>query len=230
MAVKIISTRQAAVNGVKILVYGRPGVGKTCLCATAPRPIILSAESGLLSLRHWDIPVVEINTVEDLMQAAEYLTGPAGAQYDTICLDSISEIAEVVLVNARKTVKDPRQAFGELILQMQNCIRYFRDLPRFNVYFAAKQEYTKDEHGAFRYMPSMPGQKLSPALPYFFDEVFNLNIGTDTKTGATYRYLRTAPDLQYEAKDRSGTLDTFEPANLTHIFNKITQGASHGMS
>lgn len=34
--------KEASGHGVKILVYGRAGMGKTRLCGTAPSPVILS--------------------------------------------------------------------------------------------------------------------------------------------------------------------------------------------
>lgn len=228
MAIKITSTKDAVTNnGVKMLVYGRAGVGKTTLCATAPGPIILSAESGLLSLSGHDIPVIEIKTVQDLWEAYTYLTGTEGQKYQTICLDSISEIAEVVLADNKKSMKDPRQAYGELATQMQSLIRAFRDLPRFNVYFSAKEEYVKDEFGVSRFLPSMPGRQVGPAMPYFFDEVFRLDIGKD-KDNNPFRYLATQADIMYEAKDRSGMLDRFEAPDLTNIINKIKKEIPNG--
>lgn len=227
MPINIITTDRAVQdNGIKMLVYGRPGVGKTTLCATAPKPIILSAESGLLSLRKHSIPVIEIKTMQDLFDAYSYLTGPEGVNYETICLDSISEIAEVVLANAKKASKDPRQAYAELLTQMQDLIRSFRDIPRFNVYFSAKEEYSKDEMGVQHYIPSMPGSKLGPALPYFFDEVFRLMVGEDENKNS-FRYLSTRASLAHEAKDRSGALEPFEAADLTSIIFKI-KGAING--
>ena len=64
MAVKLTSTKQAAaLHGLKLTVYGPAGSGKTTLCATTGAPtVILSAEAGLLSLRHTDIPVIEVKT------------------------------------------------------------------------------------------------------------------------------------------------------------------------
>ena len=44
------SSRQNLEQGVKVLTWAESGMGKTTLCATAPRPVILSAESGLLAL------------------------------------------------------------------------------------------------------------------------------------------------------------------------------------
>lgn len=205
-----------------MLIYGTSGVGKTTLCATAPQPIILSAEAGLLSLRKFQIPVIEIRTVDDLTEAHRWCQQAAEArQFSTVCIDSITEIGEVVLANAKRQVKDSRQAYGELIEKMMTTIKAFRDLQGKHVYMAAKAEPVKDEMtGVVRYMASMPGSKLGPQLPYLFDEVFRLGINK-TPQGEQYRFLQTQPDLQYDAKDRSGALDPIEPPDLNHVISKI---------
>lgn len=224
-------------GGVKVLVYGAAGAGKTVLAATMPAPILISAESGVLSLRKknlerlfganvpevcYNIPVITVANVDDLRDAYNWCANSAEAkQFRSVALDSISEIAEVVLNNAKRQVKDPRQAYGELIEKMETLVRLFRDLPEKNVYMAAKQEPMKDEMtGVVKYGPSMPGSKLGHKLPYFFDEVFRLGINK-TPQGEQYRFLQTQPDLQFEAKDRSGALAPIEPPFLSAVFNKI---------
>lgn len=230
MPITIITSRQAAdLQGVKTLVHSRAGMGKTTLCATAPAPFIISAEAGMLSLRGHDIPTVVISTMAEMFEVYAFLNGSTEArQYQTICLDSISEIAEVVLNAEKLKNKDPRKAYGEMQDQMASLIRAFRDLRGRNVYFSAKQKATKDEVTSVTlYGPSMPGQNLSQQLPYFFDEVFSLEVYRDHTTQQEWRYLRTKPNFQFEAKDRSGALDEMEQPNLTHIFNKI-MGVQHG--
>ncbi len=224
-------------SGAKCLVYGGSGMGKTVLCATAPYPLMLSAESGLVSLRKanlerlhgvnnpsicYNMPVINIRHVQDLTDAYEWCLKSAEAkQFQSVCIDSISEIAEVVLNNAKRQVKDPRQAYGELIEKMESVIRSFRDLHGKNVCMLAKMEPMKDEMtGVVKYVPSMPGAKLAVKLPYFFDEVLRLGVNK-TPQGQSYRFLQTQPDLQYEAKDRSGALDAIEPPHLANIFSKI---------
>lgn len=159
--------------------------------------------------------------MNDLKEAYEFLS--KDKKYDWVYLDSISEIAESVLTEEKKVNKDPRKAYGEMQDIMMSLMRSFRDLPK-NVYFSAKQEKVKDEStGGFMFGPSAPGQKLSQAMPYLFDEVFALQVWKDEE-GNTQRALQTERDNQYEAKDRSGSLDAAEPADLQHIFEKIMNG------
>lgn len=240
MSVLWTTTNEAsAVQGVKMLVYSEAGAGKTSLCATMPQPVVISAEAGLLSLRKkniermfgvdnpnvtYDIPVMQVTNIAQLTEAYHYLANPANKARDhfaSVCMDSLTEIAEVVLANAKLGVKDPRQAYGELIEQMTKLIRLFRDLPNFHVYMTAKMEYSKDEaSGAMKYQPAMPGSKLGQQLPYFFDEVFRLGVGK-TQDGTPYRFLQTRLDMQYVAKDRSGSLDEMEMPALYNVINKI---------
>lgn len=243
MALQFTTANQASAdNGVKCLVYGQAGMGKTVLTATLPTPVLISAESGLLSLRkenleriygvgvegiNYDVPVIVINSVDDLTEAYRWAsTSAEAANFQSVALDSISEIAEVVLNNAKRQVKDPRQAYGELLEKMQTLVRLFRDLPKKNVYFSAKMEHGKDElSGITMYQPAMPGAKLGSQLPYFFDEVFRLGTSRD-QNGQNFRFLQTQPDLQFVAKDRSGALDAMEYPHLGAIFAKI-MGVAH---
>jgi phage nucleotide-binding protein len=223
MAITLKSTRDAALDGIKILVHGPAGAGKTSLCGTTGgSTLIISAESGLLSLRAFDIPVLEVKTLDQLYEAYQFVTDTdEGKAFQWVCLDSISEIAEVVLNHEKKTAKDPRQAYGALAEKMTDILRAFRDLPGRNVYFACKQERTKDEQsGAMLYFPSMPGNMLKQGVGYFFDEVFALRVEKDAEGNPT-RWLQTNRDYNYEAKDRSGSLEMFEPADLSAIAAKI---------
>lgn len=223
MTLYFTTTKEAArLNGVKILVYSKAGYGKTTLCKTAPRPLIISNEAGLLPLGKLNIPVIEIKTLPELYEAYTWITSSKEANnFDTLCFDSLTEMAEVMLSVEKTSVRDIRQAYGELIDKMTLLIKLFRDLKEKNIYFSAKEIATKDEFtGKITYGPSMPGKKLGSSLPYLFDEVFNLAINT-TPEGVQYRYLLTTPTYQYEAKDRSGCLASMEKPDLTHIINKI---------
>lgn len=216
---EIKNTKDVTNQYVKILVHGPAGSGKTRLCGTTNgKPIILSAEGGLLSLRGQDLDVIEIKDMDALREAYAFLVDDK--KYDWVCLDSVSEIAEVVLSAEKGKTNDPRKAYGEMQEIMMTLMRSFRDLPK-NIYFSAKQDRIKDEvTGGILFGPSAPGQKIGPAMPYLFDEVFALHSWKDQE-GKMQRALQTVKDANYEAKDRSGCLDMAEPADLGAIYKKI---------
>ena len=221
------------------MVYAPAGTGKTMLNATLPSPIIISAESGLLSLAPsniervygpgrpdiaYNMPVIKIRNIADLQDAYRWFSESHEATaYQTCSLDSITEILEQVLGEAKKAYKDPRQAYGELAVVGEDLIRKFRDLNGWNVYMSSKMAPFKDEMANItKYGPMAPGSKLAPAIPYFFDMLFALRIGQDEE-GNTFRYLQTQPCIQYEAKDRSGALAPSEEPHLGNIIAAIQQ-------
>ena len=223
MAIEFTTTREHAMNGVKCLIYGESGAGKTTLCRTLPHDetIIISAESGLLSLRKVEIPVIKVTSMDDVREAYAFLISEEGARFKNVCLDSITEIAEKVLAHEKSVAKDPRQAYGALIDHMTDIIKSFRDLPGRNVFMAAKQARVKDDATGFMlFGPTMPGSKLGPAIPYLFDLVGVLLTHRD-EDGEVHRVIQTSGDVQYVAKDRSGELDLHEDPDLSAIFAKM---------
>lgn len=221
MAIQLKSTKGLHTNGVKMLVYGQAGAGKTSLIPTLPSPIVLSAEGGLLSIADAEIPYIEIKSMADLKEAYQWLTEPENAKdFQSVALDSISEIAEVCLTAEKRIAKDPRQAYGAMQDEMADIIRAFRDLPGKHVLFTAKLEKSQDEMGRILYAPSMPGNKTGQALPYFFDLVLALRVEKDGE-GNTQRALMCDSDGLWTAKARGKALESWEAPDLGAIINKI---------
>jgi hypothetical protein len=236
MPVKIKSLSEVIQDtGLKILIHGPAGSGKTVLAATTNEPtLIISAESGLLSLNQNKdeliskgspdfnpdyCSIVEVSTVEELYQVYEMLKNQS--DYKWIILDSITEIAEVVLADELARHPDARKAYGELCNKMTMIMKKFRDLPYYHIVMTAKQQRITDElTGLTSYIPLMPGGKLGPAIGYIFDEVFCLRITKD-EDGKLVYYIQAVCDGQYEAKDRSGKLSAYEKPSLKAIYEKI---------
>lgn len=221
MAINLKKTGGLTANGVKLLVYGQAGAGKTSLIRTLPNPVVLSAEGGLLSIQDADLPFIEISNMDDLTEAFAWCKdSKEAAGFESVALDSISEVAEVVLQHELKRNKDGRAAYGELNTTMQELIRAFRDLPGKHVYMSAKLEKSQDEMGKLLFNPSMPGKSLTQGLPYFFDEVLALRVEKDGE-GNTQRALMCDSDGIWLAKDRSGKLEAWEAPDLGAIIAKI---------
>lgn len=230
MSIQIQYTnRISAKDGINCVTYGVSGSGKTRLSITCPTPIVLSAEKGLLSIRKYNIPFIDISEYKDLIEAYNWIMKSSEAKkYGTYVLDSLSEIAEVVLSEEKKKTRDGRQAHGETQQQMYQIIRQFRDIKGHHKYFIAKEQRIAD--GMLRRsVPIMPSEKLVQQLPYFFDLVLHLFVGEyldNNGQRVSYRALHTNAGPEWDAKDRSGNLEPIEYGqtqdgpNLTYIFNK----------
>ncbi len=226
MAIMLRSTADVHLSGVKALVYGQAGAGKTTLATTLPNPVIISAEGGLLSIKDSNLPFVEVSNMEELQEAYQWVAGSEEARgFDSVMLDSLSEIGEVVLnFEKKRTVNgklvDPRQAYGAMQEQLSDLIRAFRDLSGRHVIMTAKMEKASDENGRVLYSPSLPGNKMTQQLAYFFDEVLALRVEKDAE-GIAQRALMCDSDGLWAAKDRSGKLDPWEAPDMGAIIRKI---------
>ena len=84
--------------GVKSIIYGGPGTGKTPLTTTCPRPVMLVVEPGMMSMRGTQIPAYEAPTPERIDEFfAWILKSHEARNFDTLAVDSISQLAEVFL-------------------------------------------------------------------------------------------------------------------------------------
>lgn len=224
MAVKLTTTSHLT-KFVKCIVYGPTGVGKTKLAETCPTPLIISSEKKMLSLKDSKIPVALIENHEDLEEILEKLkTDKKFSKFETIILDSVSDIAETILDYFKKNPLDnnphPQAAYGSLNDVIIPLIKGFRDLPGKHLYVIAKSKRMDDEvSGVATFAPMMPGQVLPQSLPYLFDFVFAMRIG-ETSKGKKYRYLQTEACLQWSAKG-TDELNAIEEPHLGKLFNKV---------
>lgn len=225
MAIRLTTTKECG-KFAKVLVFGKSGVGKTKLIGTAPKPIIISGENGLLSLNTGPkIPVIEVKNHLDLDEAYTMVMSPKCAKFETVSLDSVSEIAENCLQyfkdNPPDGNPDPRAAHGAMIDALMPILKKFRDINNKHVYFIAQLKRTEDQYtGIDTFAPSAPGRVIGPKLPYWFDFVLPMRIG-EKEGGGKYRYLQTQPCLQYVAKSRGENLRDMEPPNLSKLFKKV---------
>lgn len=209
---------------INALIYGESGAGKTRLALTCDRPLVISAEGGLMSLQGADIPYIEVTDIKTAREAVKYTTQHA-AEYGTIVFDSLSEIAEIVLADLMQKTPDPRKVYPEMESAVTRLIRQLRELPC-SVIWIAKQTTVTDDAGRKSYTPMVPGQKFSDKLPYLLDLVGHLVVDTVQKEDGTVshrRTLRFVPDGTFTAKDRSGKLPELCPANIQKIIERINR-------
>jgi GTPase SAR1 family protein len=224
------TARSAKTGGVKIVVYGPAGVGKTTLAATctphdSTKTLLISAESGTRPLRNLEIPEAPVTTWQDFGALhADLASGLAngGLPYDWIVVDSLSEIVERCLestMEAHKGKSDNWAIYRELATESIDLMKKFRDLKGVNVLFTCEQERDKTDTGLMLYQPSIPGNKASRKLTHIFDEIWAYRVERDAQ-GTVRRFIQTQPCHQYTAKSRSG-LGMYESPDIGAIMARM---------
>lgn len=216
-------------DGIKALIYSEPGNGKTTLAATLDlkRTLIISFESGLLSILDEkgfeDLQYVEPSNLSDLKDIYDNLKNnkDLAAKYDTIFIDSLSEISDMMLEALKQDptvytgMKDNMKLYMINQEKVVGIAKSFRDLKGYNVIMTALAA-TKTTNMVEKLLPSMAGQKLADKLPPLYDFVWYLEVTSDGE-----RRLITQPTSSITAKSRSRKLESAEQPNLGNILLKI---------
>lgn len=104
-----------AAEKLRLVVYGEPGVGKTTLAMTFPRPFVINSDNGLIAVTALDPAATlgiefKVRSYDDLTPLYFWLRDHADL-FDTIVLDSIDELAFVLTTELieRVTTRDKRK-------------------------------------------------------------------------------------------------------------------------
>lgn len=217
----IKSTSDLSFNKINALIYGPTGYGKTTLASTLPpKTLLISCENGLLSLRNKAIDYVEIDTKDKMKSIKNILEEVKKSDYDTIFIDSLTEISGYFLDHAKTKYPDDRntmQRYGLVLTLTQAFIKATRDMEK-NVFYTCLEKSEKDNVGRVSHKPDLIGS-IRDSIGAYFDFYFPMRI--IVKDEKEVRVLQTQPYDGYEAKDRSGALDVFERPDLGAIINKV---------
>jgi len=216
MSVKL-STSKKASQYVNCVIYGNSGIGKTPCAATAPKPVFIDTDGGLLSVSDLDIPSIRVKSIDDMIDAFRIVSGKKGKKFKTVIIDDLTELIEMEVVRLEDTTSDVWEVYKKTGKFGKKLIRKFKKLDM-NIIFICKLHEAKDE-GLMLRRPSLPGNILPEYLPYAVDEFFALRIDDKGK-----KFLQTQNTTKWYAKDRSCTLNPKEKPNMTNIFNKIKKG------
>jgi GTPase SAR1 family protein len=202
---------------IKALVYGASGSGKTSFAGTAPKAIFASAEGGLMSIAHFHPSFVDIRNVDDLKQLLTYLKTQKH-EYQTVIIDSISEINEIIKAGIEQKNGKSMQLQDWQVVQrtLRAIFRGFRDLPM-HVLFLCQENMEMDEQKISKIVPSLNG-KAATEIAYFMDIVGYLRIDPDGT-----RHLITEPNSRYLTKDRSRVIGNETPIDFGVWMNKISK-------
>lgn len=212
--------------------------------------IIAIGERGALPLRKHDYKAVIFNSWDDIRAIAGWFLAPdkiedADAKKSVVscrvlAIDSLSEISSmcmrhIVEVDRKKLISDRTRSsrdtpqgvyedqmtmedWGLYKTRMLRLVSTFCHLP-VHLIFTCLAAWSKDKQGADTYRtPGLSGKAAFEA-PAYFDEVFYMVSRGDGEENT--RLWQTFNDGRILAKDASGALDPYEPADWTKVFKKI---------
>lgn len=214
--IKKTKTSDYECQHITCLINGPVGSGKTHAIGTLPEDetVILSAESGLLTLVEKNFEVWEINSMEDLRQAFKELAN--GTKFKHVAIDSLTEISEKLFAALRPHYTKAKNfsLYEEYFAQMIGMIKKFRDLYQYNIWVTC---LTKEGDNGLTL--DVAQKSLGTRLPQYFDlSCYMLRFEKDEKL---HRAMVFDSDQYSFCKSRSHRLDAYEKPDLTNIFNKV---------
>ena len=219
---KLVPISQLDQNyGVKCIMYGAPGTGKTPVAATAPNPVILVTEPGTKSVRHLkNIPAWKGFTVKDINEFFAWLAASNDAkQFDTVIVDSISEMSEIFLKDAEANNKHGLKAYGEMNEAVYKICWDLFHLKNKHVVLIGKEQIV-ETGGVSKKRAYFPGKELNIKIPHLYDEILQLCKADIPGMVGPQSAFRTIENFEAHARDRSGRLNELEPPNLANLIAK----------
>lgn len=216
---------------LKMLVYGKPGSGKTTFGATADdhelakNVLFLNAEGGMLSVTNRDpVPLsVDINSYSDMRDTFWWLANEEykedGLDINTVVIDSGTEI-QVMNLEAivqekmgQKTSKGKARTgiddvwledYGDSTTQLRRMYRQFRDLPM-HVIITCLESRSQDNEKREQVTPLLT-PKLCESVCGYMDVVGYLyadEVENDDGEKVAIRRMLCQEHGKFFAKDRS---------------------------
>lgn len=211
-------------NGAKILSYGPPGGGKTPSMLTAPNPFLILLEKGTMSIRNSNAASFQPKDAREIDDVFDWIARSKEAQqFDTICVDSLSAMAEMYLHHAKNVAKISHglQQYGFMAEGVRrNVDVLYYTWPK-HVYGICQMDTLTLEGGSTSKRPGFPGKDLAQYVPHLFDIILYCDKQQVPGFPQPQLAFRTAKTFGVEARDRSGTLAELEPQNLANLIAKI---------
>lgn len=228
------STSTAQKKGLKVLLYGASGSGKTRMAATFPKPLFLDLESGLRStlalgpvLRFPADPKEEIQSLEDVKRFYSLAKGAKPGKFETIVIDSLNELQLLLMKNilrrfdaTRHYEDQPTMAdYGKLARDFQSIIRLFLKLPYHVVFTAVEtpREFPEQQVG-----PQFIGKKTGPEVQRMVEMIGYCHVVSDSN-GSPVHQVSFQQSALYVAKDRMGISRSVIPNDYNELVRASTR-------
>lgn len=223
-------------------IYADSGIGKTTLSATAPKPMFLDSNQGLLAVENRPgfehVRSTVIRRWRDLERSYDNFTGTGKrdwTKFQTVVFDHFDDIQGLVLDDlteqaaqrdTRRMIDETQQReWGIMLNRLRRLIRKYKALPMHKILILSMEE----DKVTGRLGPSLSG-KLRVQLPYFCDMIGYLHISKRGQRILSFstneRYVAKCRPWWIEERDRRFMIPDIaeDPSFLTNLFRSIAAG------
>lgn len=205
---------------LKGLVYGQPGVGKTSLALSAPKPLLIDFDNGLRRVaKQYQTDSVQIESYQDLL---DILTKEDISAYETIVIDTLGKMIDRIgdwLAESNPKVK---QADGQLSMkgwgnvknEFQRLLKLLEGKNKSAIFIAhEKEEKVGDDVMKRPDVAGSSGKDIVKELDF---------MGYMSMKGGK-RTIDLAPNEAYYAKNSLGLNSFLEYKPLTGVNNFLSE-------
>lgn len=205
---------------LKGLIYGQPGIGKTSLALSAPKPLLIDFDNGLRRVaKQYQTDSVQVESYQDLL---DILTKEDISNYETIVIDTlgkmIDRIADWLAISNPKVKQADGQlsmkGWGNVKAEFQRLLKLLENKNKSVIFIAhEKEEKVGDEIMKRPDVAGSSGKDIVKELDF---------MGYMSMKGGK-RTIDLAPNEAYYAKNSLG-LDSFlEYKPLAGVNNFLSQ-------
>lgn len=227
------SSETAEKKGLKVLLYGPSGAGKTRMAATFPRPLFLDLESGLRTtlqvksvLRFPANPKDEIHSLDQVKEFYRLVKNTKNPPFETLVIDSLTELQILVSKNVLGKYDANRQYddqmtmadYGKANRDFLNIIRLFLKLPYHIVFTAVSIQVDDPEIQVY---PKFVGKQIGPDLQRIMEMVGYCHV-VKGKEGNSEHLVSFKMSPRYVAKDRMGIVEKDIPNDYEYLARYAT--------
>lgn len=229
-----IKTYEPTDHRVRMLIYGGSGVGKTVFGATAPKPLFIAAEAGMLSLADKGAQYVTVKTMQDMRDVLKALKDNTMLDkegkpivYETIVIDSLTKVQDVVIENITGGRQPSMNQWGDFSDRMAEILKGFSALDKHIIFICLESEKNaEDDDGKeyTRFQPELFG-KLAEKAQALMDFVGRYYMKTEVvgDRPTAKRVLTFTYSPRWKAKDRSGKMPQFADPDFSKLMSEYVK-------